>query len=215
MPSIASRAISPALAATLATSPTLPPAQTSGAPSPDPAPQYGFSPVGNASPYRGFVPSSDSLDSDIGAAYPLAAKMRRAFSSNDSQITEQLLVVESHAFPTSASAGMRTKVLGAPTNVNMVKLAEASYTNSTGTFSKITVTFQRNQADQFWGSAEIWVSGYQGSAAPIYITTIQSSPSSFTLNKTGEIVTVTLVSVSTSGVKVPFSQSPSTVVKLN
>ena len=215
MPSLLARAVTVEMADELAKSPKLPLIEPQGAPSPDPTPMFGFSPVGNPSPYRGFPPITESLDADVAIGSPLAARMRRTISNTDSYALDQVSIIDAHAFSTSRSASMRSIPIGTPKNVLNLKLNEVAYVSSTGTFAKVTVSFSRDFSDPFWGAANVYVGNYQGAVAPIYITTIQSSPSSFTLLKTGELVTVTLVSVSTTGVTRDFSISPSTVVRLS
>lgn len=78
--------------------------------------------------------------------------------------------------------------------------------------SKVTVTFQRNPNDYFFVDARVFVSGYKGNPAPVQVASGQS-PISFSLENTGEPMTVTVQASGSLG-QAALSTAPTTTLKV-
>jgi hypothetical protein len=78
--------------------------------------------------------------------------------------------------------------------------------------SKVTVTFSRNPADFAFVETRVYVSGYKGNPSPVQVASGQS-PVSFSLENTGEPVTVTVQASGSSG-DAPISTAPTTTLQL-
>jgi hypothetical protein len=78
--------------------------------------------------------------------------------------------------------------------------------------SKITVSFQRLPQDYFFVDARCFVSGYKGNPAPVQVASGQS-PLSFSLENTGEAMTVTVQASGSLG-QAPLATAPTTTLQV-
>ena len=176
-------------------------------------PSTGQSPLpGNISPLRATLPLEDVYPFDIDRAYPLDAYTRRL--QRYERFEERLLQAEEAAGQTQSESETASGT-GTAQNITNLSVTESPLKTDTGLFSLVSVSFDIAPGDTAFGYANVWVSNYHASAAPVLVASIASSPSSFILETTGESVVVTLVSVSANGVPNDFAASPATTVVLD
>lgn len=103
-----------------------------------------------------------------------------------------------------------------PKNVYNVSAAQSPIAVQNKTVSDITVTFSRNPSDSAFDHVNIWVKGYHGNTNPVLYASSSDSPANFTLESSGETVTVYVQAASASGVTSAFvTNCPSYTVKLS
>ena len=89
----------------------------------------------------------------------------------------------------------------------------ASTSTGSGGTQQINVAFVP-PSDANFASVKIYISGYEGVASEVAIAESATSPFSFTVNETGETVTLTAVPVSLDGIETPAG-APTQVLTLN
>lgn len=93
-----------------------------------------------------------------------------------------------------------------------VQSVQATLKRTSDISTKVTVTFKRNPGDPLFVETRVYVSGYKGNPQPVQMGSGQS-PVSFSLENTGEPVTVSVQSSGNLG-QAPISTAPSTTFQL-
>jgi hypothetical protein len=101
---------------------------------------------------------------------------------------------------------------GAPAQVTGVS-ASVTAKNINGTLmSVLDVSFTPHAN---FSSAQLWVTGYNGSSTPQLLTQGFTSPIEYAAQVTGELVTLTVVALNASNVAADFASAPSCIALLN
>jgi hypothetical protein len=85
--------------------------------------------------------------------------------------------------------------------------------SSTGITSVVTVTFQNDPSDHTFTGVVVFIKGYQGNQSPVQIAHSATSPVQFTVNNTGENLSLSVQAIGNAG-RAPIAQVPITSVKL-
>lgn len=93
-----------------------------------------------------------------------------------------------------------------------VQSVQATLQRTSDISTKATITFKRNPSDPLFVETRVYVAGYKGNPQPVQVGSGQS-PVSFSLENTGEPVTVTVQSSGNLG-QAPISTAPSTTFQL-
>lgn len=97
--------------------------------------------------------------------------------------------------------------VGIPKQVSNV--AATMSNASTGSTSKVTITFQRDPSDKSFSGVTVYVRGYQGNQTPTQIASGTDSPLNVILNNTGESVSLIVQATGNGGVS-PLATAPTT-----
>lgn len=124
---------------------------------------------------------------------------------------QQLKTTGSQARPSNASPNPVASQ-GSLTAPQHVQSVQAQVQKTSDVSSKVTVTFKRNPQDYLFVDTRVFVSGYKANPAPVQVASGQS-PVSFSLENTGEPVTVTVQSSGNLG-QAPLSTAPTTTLQL-
>jgi hypothetical protein len=102
----------------------------------------------------------------------------------------------------------------APAACTDVEAVESPYKTADGSvLDLVSVSFVNT--DPNFATADIYFTGYNGSATPQFVSSGTESPISFLTNITKETVTVTVVALDSTGDSLPFANAPTTTVTLN
>lgn len=97
--------------------------------------------------------------------------------------------------------------LGAGIPKHVTNVAVSLSGASGGATTKAVVTFHRDPSDRNYSSCQIWVKGYQGNSNPVKFAQSAESPATFTINNTGEPISVIAQAVGNSG-EAPLNSAP-------
>jgi hypothetical protein len=164
-------------------------------------------PNSNWLPSRGSYPPGVILDSDFSDAVGFPPSSLR---SSTLLTPGNNLVTYSSPSAAVAAAQANKVVSGSPQQVTSFSAAEASVSSR----AQITATWSAQPNDTNYSFAQIWVTGYHGSKNAQLVASGKSSLV-FTLDPTGEQVTLYAVAVSAAGVSVSLSGAPSATVVLH
>lgn len=118
----------------------------------------------------------------------------------------QTKVNQLHGINTAGStgAGIPKQVFGVATSV---------IPSSSGMTSVITVTFQRNPSDRTFTGVVVFIKGYQGNQNPVQMAHSATSPVQFTVNNTGENLSLSVQAIGNAG-RAPIASAPIAGIKL-
>lgn len=108
-----------------------------------------------------------------------------------------------------------TALSGVPKQVTGVSATESPDKTQAGMFSIVAVDFTPVPGDPYFSGVQIFFTGYNGSTAPQLMSQGSTSPIEFLCSTTHEVVTVTVVAFSASGISADFATAPTTTVSLD
>jgi len=103
---------------------------------------------------------------------------------------------------------------GIPQPIVQLMLSSSHVTVNGHTLAKVSVMFILNPSDSYFAGIHLWAKGYNGSQVWQLVTDIQSSPSTFYLEATGEAVTFQAISYGSTGQTSDPTSAPIAVVTL-
>lgn len=183
---------------------------------PEPQPVTVAAPV-SSTPLRSVLPSNDVLDTVTSQALSqLSAGVPSQPVWKVGSVVASTVTSSSSSSSSSTSTTTANPSPGVPDEVYEPTAIQTPYKTSSGlVVSLVSVSFKHWANDQYYGGVQIWFTGYHGNPKPQLMATSAASPATFTCDATKEMVTITIVAISPSGVTASFTNAPSTTVLLS